>query len=344
MTIHRKVFLCGQWVNVPTHRVRATDLMTCTQASLAQANLKLYKITINSTTVLKAFPPGDLAKGMKDLSLSSEILSTQRSLGLCWETNTFTFQVLDKQNPFTCCGVLSTVNSVDPLGLVAPVTIHGRALLWELFLSSDDTKAKTFSCAYSQMPPTWLLWLWLRVVGDYPQVGFIIGKAQLTPHPETTIPHSELCAVVLAVEMVELIRDAINLEIDAIRFYCDSKVVLEYIFSETKCFFVYVYNRVQCICQFSYPDQLYCQPIQIQLTWQQGLYLPHNSPKSCGSLSLILYTIHFLPKQGPYNFWACQSRTRYWNLLCGNYSYLSQWKVPRVALSDSLPQPDFREP
>lgn len=44
--------------------------------------------------------------------------------------------------PFTWHGVLSTVNSVfDPLGLVSPVTLQGRALLQELTSDTCDWDA-----------------------------------------------------------------------------------------------------------------------------------------------------------------------------------------------------------
>lgn len=74
-------------------------------------------------------------------------------------------------------------------------------------------------------------------------VGFIMGKAKLAPQSEPTIPRLELCAAVLAVEMAELILEEIDLKPDAIKFYCDSKVVLGYIYNETKRFYVYVYNH-----------------------------------------------------------------------------------------------------
>lgn len=60
-------------------------------------------------------------------------------------------------------------------------------------------------------------------------VSFILGKAKLAPQSEPTIPGLELCAAVLAVEMAELILDGIDLKMDALKFYCDSKIVLGYI-------------------------------------------------------------------------------------------------------------------
>ncbi|XP_057704031.1 uncharacterized protein LOC130922855 isoform X1 [Corythoichthys intestinalis] len=72
-------------------------------------------------------------------------LPVQRSLGLCWSiaTDTFTFQVAVSDKPFTRRGVLSTVNSLfNPLGLVAPVTIRGQALLRELSTDTLDWDAE----------------------------------------------------------------------------------------------------------------------------------------------------------------------------------------------------------
>lgn len=72
---------------------------------------------------------------------------------------------------------------------------------------------------------------------------------------EPTIPRLELCTAVLAVEMADLIQDELDLQLDAVQFYTDSKLVLGYICSESKRFYTYVHNRVQRICQSSKPVQ-----------------------------------------------------------------------------------------
>ncbi|XP_067306911.1 uncharacterized protein [Pseudorasbora parva] len=87
------------------------------------------------------------------------------------------------------------------------------------------------------------------------EVGFILGKAKLAPQYEPTIPRLELCAAVLAVEVAELIQDELDMKLDAIKFFCDSKVVLGYIHNQTKRFYVYVHNRVRRIRQSTRPDQ-----------------------------------------------------------------------------------------
>ncbi|XP_073492566.1 uncharacterized protein [Aquarana catesbeiana] len=87
------------------------------------------------------------------------------------------------------------------------------------------------------------------------QIGFVMGKAKLAPCPETTIPRLELCAAVLAVELAELITSEMDLELEDTEFYTDSKVVLGYIYNESRRFYVYVHNRVLRIRKSTQPTQ-----------------------------------------------------------------------------------------
>lgn len=83
-----------------------------------------------------------------------------------------------------------------------------------------------------------------------------MGKSKLAPRPAYTIPRLELCAALLAVDMYELIRDEIDdTDVNAAKFYTDSKIVLGYIHNVTKIFYVYVANRVTRIRKSTHPDQ-----------------------------------------------------------------------------------------
>ncbi|XP_073713971.1 uncharacterized protein [Misgurnus anguillicaudatus] len=86
-------------------------------------------------------------------------------------------------------------------------------------------------------------------------VGFIMGKSKLAPRPAHTVPRLELCAAVLAVELYELVRDEIDIDMDAVKFYTDSKIVLGYIHNSTRRFYTYVANRVIRIRKSSHPEQ-----------------------------------------------------------------------------------------
>lgn len=86
-------------------------------------------------------------------------------------------------------------------------------------------------------------------------VGFIMGKTKLAPLAEPTVPRLELCGAVLAVELAELVQRELDIQADAVKFYIDSKVVLGYIYNETRRFYVYVANRVLRIRKTTRPEQ-----------------------------------------------------------------------------------------
>lgn len=105
---------------------------------------------------------------------------------------------------------------------------------------------------------------YLRAINKIETV-FSLEKTKLAPQTESTIPRLELCAAVLAVEMAEHILDEINLTMDAVKFYCDSKVVLRYIHNEVKHFYMYVHNRVQQIRQSTKPYHWFYVPTEPNL-------------------------------------------------------------------------------
>ena len=110
----------------------AIDLLTCTRAMLARANLCLHKIASSHPEVTHAFPREDQASDLRDLDFSLDTVPIQRALGVLWEisADAFTFKVSLEKRPFTRRDVLSVFNSLyDPLGLAAPVIVRGKLLL-----------------------------------------------------------------------------------------------------------------------------------------------------------------------------------------------------------------------
>lgn len=106
---------------------------------------------------LKAFRPQDHASDLKDLDLGSDMLPTQRSLGLngSLKSDTFTFEMATEAKPFTCRGVLSIINSIyDPLGFVAPVTIQGKFIMRVLNNQNEDWD----SPLPKEMEEKWDMW------------------------------------------------------------------------------------------------------------------------------------------------------------------------------------------
>lgn len=91
---------------------KATDLLNCTPAMLATANLRLHKIASNHPAVTQAFPAKiELLTKTCDLDLSKDTISVKRCLGVLWDilTDSFTFRVSLEEKPFTGRGVLSVI-------------------------------------------------------------------------------------------------------------------------------------------------------------------------------------------------------------------------------------------
>ncbi|XP_071178037.1 uncharacterized protein [Mytilus edulis] len=270
----------------------AVKLMKDTQQALAKyGNLRLHKFASNCAEVMSAFHGSDLASNLKECDSKP----LQRSPGLSWDVNTdnFLFQLSSENKPITRRGILSTINSLyDPLGFLAPVIIQGKLLLrkivsetidWDQPLTdetADEWKSwrDTLNIETLRIPRTYVSYLsktttkelhvfsdasekaiaavaYLRTTDSSgePNIGFILGKAKVTSGH--TIPRLELSAAVLAVEITQTIMDNLDLHIDTVKFYTDSKVVLGYISNETRRFFIYVANRVEKIRKFSSPSQ-----------------------------------------------------------------------------------------
>ncbi|KAL4224489.1 hypothetical protein ACF0H5_015190 [Mactra antiquata] len=85
--------------------------------------------------------------------------------------------------------------------------------------------------------------------------GFLLGKAKLAPATGHSIPRLELCAAVLAVELAETINTQLDIPVQNMTLFTDSKVVLGYICNKTRRFFTYVSNRVERILNITCPEQ-----------------------------------------------------------------------------------------
>ncbi|XP_046576736.1 uncharacterized protein LOC124284679 [Haliotis rubra] len=123
---------------------KAVSLLKRTQNVLqSEGQLRLHKIASNRTEVMKAFPKEDLAKHLKTVDLSKELLPLCHSLGLAWDLNRDVFRFLIQEDqldkPYTRRGLLSVINSLfDPLGFLAPFTVKGKILLRELARKGTD--------------------------------------------------------------------------------------------------------------------------------------------------------------------------------------------------------------
>ncbi|XP_043209382.1 uncharacterized protein LOC122374611 [Amphibalanus amphitrite] len=98
---------------------------------------------------------------------------------------------------------------------------------------------------------------YLRIMTEDGQMAssLVFSKARVTPKRPLTVPRLELTAAVAMVKGSCLLRRELDIpELNEV-FWTDSKVVLGYIYNESKRFHVFVSNRVQQIRQATRPTQ-----------------------------------------------------------------------------------------
>ena len=163
-----KDFYVDDGITSLTDENLAIDLIKKTQKDLKEnGDIRFHKIVSNNIHVMEAFPSDDLGKDLKSLDLHSDILPTQRSLGITWDLHSdkFIFSVSNDEKPTTRRGLLSTINSLfDPLGFVSPILISGKILLRDVIPPGtdwDEPLSSEHACK-------WQYWLEsLRSIGNF---------------------------------------------------------------------------------------------------------------------------------------------------------------------------------
>ncbi|XP_078340696.1 uncharacterized protein LOC144627460 [Crassostrea virginica] len=129
-----------------------------------------------------------------------------------------------------------------------------RCFLQTSFKECTDKQLHVFSDASEKAIATVAF---LRAVDQHRKirVGFVFVKSKVAPKHGHTIPRLELCASVLAVEVAEMLSHQLDLPLETVCYYSDSKVVLGYLYNTNRRFYVYVCNRVARILKSSSPSQ-----------------------------------------------------------------------------------------
>ena len=99
--------------------------------------------------------------------------------------------------------------------------------------------------------------IYLRQINaaDEVAVAFVLGSSKVAPKGTSSIPRLELCAALNATLATSRVIDEIDLEIDQVYYYTDSKVVLGYLSNRERRFSRYVTARIDGILGLSSIEQ-----------------------------------------------------------------------------------------
>ena len=177
-----------------------------------------------------------------------------------------------------------TASIFDPLGIAAPFVIRAKMFMqhlwtmqldwddeldgderqrWEDWLqelpelrniniarclrpSSDEPVARELHvfCDASEGAFGAVAYLRVTLPDKTHRCSFVMSKTRVAPLKRLSIVRLELQAAVLAVRMVDALRKEIPSQVQQVTYWSDSKVVLQYIGSESRRFHTFVSNRV----------------------------------------------------------------------------------------------------
>jgi hypothetical protein len=180
----------------------------------------------------------------------------------------------------------------DPLGLASPVIIRGKIYfqrLWKIGTSWDEPIIDNLAYEFrnylddvadlSDLPirrsygegrlinlvgfsdaseKAYCMSVYTRTLDKNGIITttLIAAKTRVAPMKKLTIPQLELQAAAVLIELVERVRNDLMAEIDTVRLYSDSKIVLSWLSKPAKEWKTYVSNRVSKI-SVNYPREVW---------------------------------------------------------------------------------------
>ncbi|XP_030758530.1 uncharacterized protein LOC115884169 [Sitophilus oryzae] len=259
-------------------------------AILQKAGFELRKWVSNDERVFQQInKPKDCTLGEHENSKTLGLKWIPAEDQLSFEIGNF-----DEEKPVTKRTILSmTAQLFDPLGLLSPVIIIPKVMLqrlWQANLHWDESvplelhtrwlsfRNELMELANLKIPrhvvctrlkivqlhgfsdsseQAYGACVYLRTVDvdDKVFVNLLCSKSRVTPVKIISIPRLELCAAVLLAELTQRVFQALNMDIQSVHYWCDSKIVLSWISASAHKWKTFVANRVARIQELSNPNE-----------------------------------------------------------------------------------------
>ncbi|XP_072395146.1 uncharacterized protein [Diabrotica undecimpunctata] len=202
-------------------------------------------------------------------------------------------------DPVTKRSILSIISQIfDPLGLLLPYTVTAKLIvqrLWQLCITWDESIPLNLTYQWQQFKdqihllqklqiPRHALCISAEVIelhgfADSSEsaygaviyvksidnsgtisVHLLCAKNRVAPLKILNIPRLELCAALLLAELMNKIKDSLQLHVSKIYYYSDSTIILLWIKSSPHLYKVFIANRIQIIQSLSNSQQWFHIP------------------------------------------------------------------------------------
>ncbi|XP_065082353.1 uncharacterized protein LOC135704779 [Ochlerotatus camptorhynchus] len=282
----RKGFYVDDFIGGAQSVQEAIQLRTELGELMAKGGFCLRKWTSNSLEVLQGLAVDQIGtqsslKFDKDETIKALGISWEPELDV------FRFETIHRptQGPPTKRSILSGISQLfDPLGIVSPVVIRGKMLMQLLWLQSSgwddevpESVAKKWDKYAEQLPklsefrvPRYALLpnatIQLHTFSDASEAAYgactyarsvdsqgnvavhlLASKSRVAPLKRVSLPRLELCAADLAAKLFVKVSEALQIDISASYFWCDSTVTLQWLKASPNTWKTFVANRVSAI-------------------------------------------------------------------------------------------------
>lgn len=264
-------------------------------AILEKHGFNLKKWSANHPQLLKNIPPGDQEVDLDFNSNNTNTIKTLGLLWLpktdqfCVKVKINQRQTASKRSATSDLARL-----FDPLGLLAPVVVQAKMFiqqLWQLKLDWDDPLPEDRHNIWSkfrddldslnnfkvprhifkgELPAK----TELHIFSDASEKAFgavayiratlkdrriivqlLCAKTRVAPLKQQTLPRLELCAAVMAAELMHRIKTDLQIKDQPVFLWTDSEIVLSWINTQSSLYHTFVANRVAKIQSLTLPDQ-----------------------------------------------------------------------------------------
>ena len=175
----------------------AIAILKGARATLQQFGIRLHKIISSDETVLKAFPPSEIAKDVAQIDFAEEDVLMQKSLGVAWDikTDRFVVKVSVPNRAFSKRGVLSVVNSIyDPIGMATPCSLAGRLFQRSILPKKGQGSEEIETLGWDDELPSHKFSEWQSYVEKLNQLEKLTMPRSLVPGDFGTVVRQEIHA------------------------------------------------------------------------------------------------------------------------------------------------------